>query len=155
MLRFILKALSNPKAHASTPPPTGETAWHSKVQVWTEAEPERLRTFRQTTTSTSLGGLSVEITGTEELATDRQERFLRELGFPAEGITKHEATLRLTRILRPIDFALSETFKNAHELEKAHLRALQIALARWEQLRTFPRYKPERRPGQTGGNPGR
>jgi hypothetical protein len=90
-----------------------------------------------------LGGLSVEITGTEELATDRQERFLRELGFPAEGITKHEATLRLTRSLRPIDFALSETFKNAHELEKAHLRALQTALARWERRRTFPRYGPE------------
>jgi hypothetical protein len=90
-----------------------------------------------------LGGFSVEITGTQELAIDRQERFLRELGFPAEGITKQEATLRLTRILRPIEYALSETFKNVHELEKVHLRALQIALARWEQLRTFPRYGPE------------
>jgi len=114
-----------------------------EVHRWTEREPNRLRTFEKTTQSGAGGGVTVEVSYTHELATSRQIGFLQKLGFQGEGLDKGEATLLLDRILRPVNYALSQTFKNITEvIAKEDLRALQVALARSEFYRRLPRYGP-------------
>jgi hypothetical protein len=113
-----------------------------KVRVWTESEPDRVRTFEEETISHSTGIVFSSITVTRELATSRQTDFLKRLGHSADGLDKDEASLLLTRALRPIDYALSKTFKNIVVLEKEHLRALQVAIAHWNYLPKLPRYGP-------------
>lgn len=113
------------------------------VRRWTEHQPNRLRTFEKTTQSSSGGGVTVEVSYTHELATSRQIEFLQKLGFQGEGLDKGEASVLLDRILRPINYALSQTFKHVTEtLPKEDLCVLQVALARSELRRRLPRYGP-------------
>jgi hypothetical protein len=113
------------------------------VRRWTVHEPNRVRTFEETTQAISGSGVSITFTSTDELATSRQIEFLRKLGFPDDKLTKREAMALLDRILRPVDYALSQTFKRVEvELEKEHLRALQIALVHWDYYSRLPRFGP-------------
>jgi hypothetical protein len=79
---------------------------------------------------------------TRELATSRQAEFLKRLGESAQGLSKDDASLFITRVLRPISYALGKTFKNVVELEKEELKILQVAIAKWSYLPQFPRYGP-------------
>ena len=107
------------------------------IRIWTEAEADRVRTFEETTLSDSLG-----IVITRELATSRQAEFLKRLGESAQGLSKDDASLFITRVLRPISYALGKTFKNVAELEKEELLILQVAIAKWSYLPQLPRYGP-------------
>lgn len=132
MLKFLLRLLKrSPRDSEST-----------TVRRWTEHEPTRVRTFEETAHTASSGGFSASIIATTELATSRQEDFIRKLGFATKGLSKGDASDLLTRILRPVEYALSKTFENSGVLEKEHLRALQIALVHWEYYPRLPRYGP-------------
>src|SRR5207249_5095228 len=49
----------------------------------------------------------------------------------------------LERILRPVDHALRQTFKQVYAtLEKEHLRKLQIAMIHWDYCPQLPRFGP-------------
>jgi hypothetical protein len=56
-----------------------------------------------------------------ELATSRQAEFLKRLGESAQGLSKDDASLFITRVLRPISYALGKTFKNVVEFEKEEI----------------------------------
>ena len=132
MLKFILNLFKG----------SGHQGQKSTVRRWTETEPNRVRTYEETTELVSSGGISVSISATTELATSRQEDFLFKLGFSQEGLTKGDASYLLDRILRPVDYALRKTFRNIDLLEKEHLRALQVAIVHWEYYPQLPRYGP-------------
>ena len=132
MLKFILSRLKGVRDESSK----------TTVRRWTEIEPERVRTFEESTQSSSGGGFSVAISTTTELATSRQKDFLEKLGFSGEGLTKGEATYLLDRILRPVNYALSKTFKDTQLLPKEYLRALQIEIVHWDYYTRLPRYGP-------------
>ena len=137
MLKLILGVLTGSQRQKTQLEPD-----NTGVRVWTESEPDRVRTFEEKTVSRSMGVVFSSITVTRELATSRQADFLKRLGHSPDGLDKDEAGLLLTRILRPIDYALSKTFKNIVVLEKEHLRALQVAIAHWHDLSKLPRYGP-------------
>jgi hypothetical protein len=114
-----------------------------QVHRWTQREPNRIRTFEKTTQRSSGGRSYVEISCTRELATSRQIQFLRQLGFNSEGLDLGEARALIDRALRPVNYALSQTFKKVNEtLSKEDLRGLQVALAKSELCRHLPRYGP-------------
>jgi hypothetical protein len=129
MFKFILGCLAGSRK--------SKESSDTDIRIWTEAEADRVRTFEETTISDSLG-----IVITRELATSRQVDFLKLLGESAGGLSKDEATLFITRVLRPISYALGKTFKNVIELEKADLKILEVAIAHWQYLPQLPRYGP-------------
>ncbi|MDA8634415.1 hypothetical protein N9L71_11745 [Verrucomicrobiales bacterium] len=80
-----------------------------------------------------------------EPITNSQQQFLSQLGIDTRNVeTKREARLFITRILRPVNYLLSKTFKNKEALTKESLRALQVALVKWEYYPNLPRYGPEK-----------
>ena len=135
MLRFILSLLKGEHRDRDGQSKT--------VRRWTEEEPGRVRTFEETTQVSVGGGVSGSISYTRELATSRQIELLKKLGFSGDGLTNVEASRLLDRILRPVDYALKQTFKNVHSiLQKEHLRSLQVAMSRWDYCAQLPRFGP-------------
>ena len=67
--------------------------------------------------------------------------FLSELGFSRRELESNEA-LSLERVLRPINFALTSSFKGLSVLSSEELRALQIAIANSPYYSSLPRYGP-------------
>lgn len=134
MLKFILNLLKENR---------GDDEKNESVRRWTEREPDRVRTFEKTTQVSEGDGVSVAVSYTRELATSRQIELLQKLGFSADGLAKGEAMLLLDRILRPVDYALKQTFKNVNtNLPKEHLRLLQVTIARWDYCSQLPRFGP-------------
>src|SRR5271165_4904551 len=129
MFKFILEFLNGPRKKKESN--------DTNIRVWTETETDRVRTFEERTVSHS-----PLILITRGLATTRQVDFLKLLGESAGGLSKDEATLSITRVLRPISYALGKTFKNVIELEKADLKILEVAIAHWQYLPQLPRYGP-------------
>jgi hypothetical protein len=116
-----------------------------RVRRWTEQEPDRVRTFEETTqASSSRGdGFFVSISYTRELATSRQIEFIQKLGYSADDLTKDEASIFLDRILRPVDYALRQTFKQVYEkIDKEHLRVIQVTMVHWDYCSQLPRFGP-------------
>jgi hypothetical protein len=135
MFKFILGLLRGERRN--------DNGQSETVRHWTEQEPDRVRTFEETTQASAGGGVSVSISYTHELATSRQIEFLQKLGFSADGLTKGGASTLLDRILRPVDYALKQTFKNANVvLQKEHLRMFQVTIARWDYCSQLPRFGP-------------
>jgi ABC-type antimicrobial peptide transport system ATPase subunit len=99
------------------------------------------RRFRTESHTTKAGPFSFTVTLTTELATLRQIDFLRRLSYDGKELSKDEASLHITRILRPIDYAIRQTFKSAKPV-KEHLRTLQIAISHSEYLNSLSRYGP-------------
>jgi hypothetical protein len=124
----------------------GERASDERVRRWTKQEPNRVRRFEETTqTSSCTGdGFYVSIRTTHELATSRQVEFLQKLGYSADGLTKGEASTLLDRILRPVDYALRQTFKQVYEkIDKEHLRVIQVTMVGWDYCSQLPRFGPQ------------
>ena len=59
---------------------------NTDVRVWTESEPDRVRTFEEKTVSHSTGVVFSSITVTRELATSRQADFLKRQGHSPDGL---------------------------------------------------------------------
>src|ERR1035441_2901263 len=113
------------------------------VVHWSTHDSERIRTFEETTKIIGGGGMSVSITSTVQFATNRQSDFLTRLGFSCDGLAIRDVMLLITRILRPIDYALKQTFRNVRTvLPKEHLRLLQCAIAHWDYCPRLPRFGP-------------
>ena len=110
---------------------------------WEEEDLEnhRTRRFKNVTESAESEYGAVRISTTTELATSRQERFLRDLGYDSSDLSKAEAIDLITHILRPIDYALRKTFVTP-SLDKDDLRILQAALSHSEIIKILPRYGP-------------
>ncbi len=79
---------------------------NTDIRVRTESEPDRVRRFEEKTASRWMGVVFSSTAVTRELATSRQADFLKRLGHSADGLDKDEPSLLLTRVLRPIDYAL-------------------------------------------------
>ena len=120
MFSYLKKLLLGRKASDE-----GEIQPGTTIRTWTKREPERVRTYQQTTHASVGGGVSVSISLTEELATSRQLEFLKKLGFSGDGLSKEDASRLIDRVLRPVDRALVRTFRNTQILPKEHLRELQ------------------------------
>lgn len=135
MFKFILGLLRGERRNDNDQTET--------VRRWTEQEPNRVRTFEETTQSCAGEGASISISYTHELATSRQIEFLQKLGFSADGLTKGEASTLLDRVLRPVDYALKQTFKNVNvALQKEHLRMFQVTITTWDYCSHLPRFGP-------------
>jgi hypothetical protein len=68
---------------------------------------------------------------------------LQELGITSSGSPAVQDPYLLTRILRPICYALRETFKGVTQLERSPLITLQKALLNWDYLPSLPAYGPQ------------
>ncbi len=110
---------------------------------WKEVDEKgRVRTFLSTERSLQEGVVKLTTVTVTEYATSHQERFLRQLGFDPAGLDKRAASLLITRILRPISYAISKTFKNRDILEKDDEKVLQVAISQWEYSSSLPRWGP-------------
>jgi hypothetical protein len=82
-----------------------------------------------------------------EPATPTQRNFLSLLGYlPSCELGRHEAAQLISRVVRPINFAIVETFtrtlKEWELRDKEHLRTLQTALSNSASITAFPRFGP-------------
>jgi hypothetical protein len=102
-------------------------------------EPE----IHSVSTKTTKGGGFKFVVETTIFKPDKKEIAKYEaFGIPWDAVGPNGRSADIRRILRPIDHAISKTFKNRSALSEEDEFRLQVALNQWEYLQTLPRYGP-------------
>ena len=125
------------KGKSQEPPDLPKNVNYTSVE-----EAERTRYYKTEVDVVDDGLFRTTVTSVNEMATSRQRELLSRLEVSWEGLSKDDATNRITWILRPVDYALGSTFTNLDILEKEHYRNLQVALAKSELVKKLPKYGP-------------
>ena len=111
------------KGKSQEPPDLPKNVNYTSVE-----EAERTRYYKTEVDVVDDGLFRTTVTSVNEMATSRQRELLSRLEVSWEGLSKDDATNRITWILRPVDYALGSTFTNLDILEKEHYRNLQVCL---------------------------
>ena len=76
----------------------------------------------------------------EQLA---QIAFLTEAGFSCGNLSPEEIGFLHVRVLRPVDYAIRQTFQKVEEIIETELRPLRFAILAWDYCPNLPRYGPQ------------
>ena len=71
-----------------------------------------------------------------------QIAFLTKAGFHCGDLNREEIGLLYLRVLRPVEYAIRQTFQKVEEIIKNELRPLQFAILAWDYCPHLPRYGP-------------